>query len=70
VTPCTLWHRHDPVNGWAFNHLGDGHETGRRPTPRHPAQVALWARGEWSKTHCWLTDDLPPKVVMYGPDDL
>ena len=73
MKPCTLWYRWVPISPHkeecVFNHLADGHEQGAKPAPMHEARKA-WARAEWGKTHAWLTDDVPPKVVHYGPEDL
>jgi hypothetical protein len=68
-TPCTQWYRHDRMNGWEFNHLEDGHAANDKPTPRFPSQAG-WLRATWSKYHCWLTADVPPKVVHFGPDSV
>lgn len=65
VKECTKWYRHDRVNGWQFNHLEDGHATTDKPSG-----IQSWQRATWSRYHCWLTDDTPPKVVNYGPEDL
>lgn len=69
VTACTQWFRYDQSNGWAFNHLEDGHATGHKPTPRFPSQAG-WVRATWARYHCWLTADLPPKVTFVGPMDV
>lgn len=67
MTPCTLWYRHDRVNGWDFNHLEDGHATTAKPEPKFPSQV--WARATWERYHAWLTTDAPPRVTFVGPHD-
>ena len=66
---CTLWFRHDRINGWEFNHLESGHATSDKPAPRFPSQAG-WLRATWQRYHCWLTSDLPPKVTFVGPQDL
>lgn len=68
VTACTQWFRHDRINGWEFNHLEIGHATGSKPTPMFPSQAG-WPRATWSRYHCWLTADVPPKVTFVGPLD-
>jgi hypothetical protein len=68
VSPCTKWYRHDRANGWEFNHLEDGHAVSDKPTPKFASQAG-WARATWIKYHCWLTADVPPKVVCVGADE-
>lgn len=69
MTPCTMWYRHQG-HGWEFNHMAPGHESGERPSQRHPNHERAWGSGEWDRDHAWLTDAIPPRVVYYSPEDL
>lgn len=70
MKPITEWYRAVPDPDMEdFNHIEDGHVPLTRPTPKTPEQVGPWSRGKWYGYHAWLTDDVPPKVVHYGPDE-
>lgn len=71
MNPVTVWYR-KRIPGQMpadINHIEDGHNTTGRPTVKHPDQARTW-RGEWECNHAWLTDDVPPRLVYYGPDDI
>ncbi len=69
MQPCTLWFKRDVREDvWEYNHLEDGHAQTRVPSPKTPGQAG-WKGGLWQRSHAWLTDDLPARVVHYGPDD-
>lgn len=66
----TMWYRFDTqTQQFEPNHLGDGHEATDRPAARHASHVKGWSGGKWQKVHCWLTDDVPPRIVYYSPDE-
>lgn len=68
MKPVTKWWRRMPrSDSEEFNHIEDGHSTADIPSA---PQFAGTHPGMWSKDHMWLTDDVPPKLVAYGPDDL
>jgi len=69
MQPCTLWFRFDPFKGWRYSHLEDGHADNPRPEPKVPAQRTAWKGAQWSAKRAWLTDELPARVVHYGPED-
>lgn len=74
MTPCTLWFRYIQedrlrLDPWAFNHLEDGHATTTHPAPKVAAAQGGWARARWERTWAWLTADVPPRVVHYGPGE-
>jgi len=65
MKPVTAWYKYLPsLQIWDFNHIEDGHST-----ENHPTKFPLRFPGQWAAYHRWLTDDVPPKLVAYSPEE-
>lgn len=62
MKPCTLWYRRVGTDV-SYNHLEGGHN-------QQPLLPHLPVSGWLPPIFAWLTDEIPPRVVHYSPEEM